>query len=357
MAKTGLESPVVEGTPESKQENPAGRDRSEEGSSDERKSILVRISSKAKAVLERAAADPKTGPTTYSRVVEALLDYYDRQGIDAQEKIMHGIDVNPLKESEDLLARLHRAEHAVVNKRYYFAIKTYRAIADQLHGLGSSEELLEVCNYRLGHCWLRLSYGLRVEALADDFDGEEPKAKSAELYQTALRALDKALSYLDELIDGRDPLMTLIKHYNMACCYSLKAQFLVESSLDPESKLRASLRDARKDLIQTQNAWENIGETWRRKNGNDSPADAEAQNSLDQLRLIYSAPDQSNASSGSAKSLDVASESSWCAELAAEDTDLVFLRWDEKWKTEFNLWQKAALQGDIGKAAKDLLEE
>src|SRR5882724_1160221 len=353
MGNTDITRSKLEGGLQSQSERTADPGSAADQPTDEKKSLMVRIDPKAKAVLERAANNEITGPATYASVIEALLDYYDKQSPDLKEKILLGMNINPLsaRESENLLARLHRAEHAVVNKRYYFAVRTYKAIAAQLHNRDSSKELLEVCNYRLGHCWLRLSYGLRVLALSDHLGREDLRTRKQSFFGTAQDALGKALEYLTLLEDDSDPLMTLIKHYNMACCYSLKAQYLVEANLEPESRFRSALRETRKDPQQTQNVWEHIGETWRGKKEVEDLVNPEAKKSLNELHTIYSLDHQSAQSS--LNKADPISERLWCVEMAAEDSDLLFMRHDTKqWKIEFDKWKTHALQDEtlIGKA-------
>jgi hypothetical protein len=335
----------------------------EEASSEKRAGIFVRISPTAKEVLENAASSSKK---TYAKVIERLLEYFGLQDSDLQDKILRGIYVNPLKDAENLVARLHRAQHAFENKRYYYAVKTYKVIADKLHGLDSSEELLEVCNYRLGHCWIRLSYTLREEALAalsSDAQMEDRKAKCAELYVVALDALDEALRYLKKVkVDG-DALTKLISHYNIACCHSLKAQYMVESSLDHELTLSADLRKATrdpKDSLAPEKAWKAIGEHWRGKEVEENRPDAEAEDALKELEKIYSTPDRASDDSESVKGSSLTSERIWLVEMANDDADLIFLRSDRKlWKPRFDQWKTTALQGDnsIVKAIKDLLKD
>src|SRR5437016_11012080 len=90
--------------------------------SEKKPGIFVRINPLAKEVLETAASGSltETGSMTYAKVIERLLEYFGKQGPDLKRNILRGIHVNPLKDSEDMVARLHRAQHAFDNGRYYY---------------------------------------------------------------------------------------------------------------------------------------------------------------------------------------------------------------------------------------------
>jgi hypothetical protein len=333
----------------------------EQESGDGKKGIFVRVSPTAKTALEKAAK----GQTTYAKVIEALLEYFGDQPPSLQEKILKRINITPVKELENLMAKMHRAQHAYENKRYYYAVKTYKEIVGELKNVDSSEELLEVCNYRLGHSWIRLSYDLRKEALS--YDGSKPDSESRyeEIYSIALRTLDRALYYLGELREEETDILTwLIKHYNMACCHSLKAQYLVESKLEAESGTRADLREALKDTQNyasaTLKVWRSFGENWRKKNGEDFAVDREAEKALGELKKMYSQPTASGDDLEPTATSNLSPERIWVVETATDDTDFIFLRTDKKvWKPRFDEWAGAALTGDnsIAKAIDDLLQE
>jgi hypothetical protein len=324
-----------------------GSDTGEEAS-EKRPGIFVRINPAAKKVLERAATGsiPETRSMPYARVIERLLEYFEKQGEDLQGKILRGIYIDPLRESEDMLARLHRAQHAFENERYYYAVQTYKVIADNLRTSGSSKELLEVCNYRLGHCWIRLSYDLRLDALSalspdldSDLSHEDRKAKCVKLFEEAGQALDAALSYLAQVNSDVDTLTKLVSHYNKACCHSLKAQYIVESKLDGKS-----LSDLRKAWESRNHQrmvelWKFIGDTWR-KNDNDPRPDNEAKEALSALQKVYSTWE------GGSNESSLSSGGSWLVGISYDDVDLFFVRSDEKYRPKFDEWRTKAHPGD-----------
>jgi hypothetical protein len=348
---------VREGSEESRHGDPTSRSQpkgvSESGAveaeaSEKRPGIFVRINPLAKEALETAASGSltETGSMTYAKVIERLLEYFGKQGPDLKRNILRGIHVNPLKDSEDMVARLHRAQHAFENGRYYYAVQTYEVIADSLKDSDSSEELLEVCHYRLGHCWIRLSYDLRVDALsalssdlASDSPQEDRKAKCAKLFSGASEALDIALHYLAQVKADGDTLTKLISHYNKACCHSLKAQYMVESKLDSDSigELRKAWEE--KDVKKMQQIWKFIGDTWR-KNDSDRRPDSQAEQALSNLERIYSINDNNS------DHTRLSSGGNWLVEISSDDWDLFFIRSDETWKPKFNEWRTSALPGD-----------
>jgi len=256
-----------------------------------------------------------------------------------------------LNKAEDLLARLNRAQHAYENKRFYYAATIYKDLAEELREHNRSKELLEYCNYRRGHCWIRLSYDLRLEALDLMKKDQQAKTKPESLYLTASRALDIAMKHLRK-VEDRDKLTSLIKHYNMACCHSLKAQYMVEPKLEPVSHARALLCEAEDNSEKILNAWKEISKTPRKSDD----ADTQAQRAIDELNEIYSQPFE--ISGEPAERLNLTSEQIWCVEMADRDSDLIFLRTDQHWKPIFDTWVTTARQSDksILNPIKDLLE-
>jgi hypothetical protein len=299
--------------------------------SEKRPSIFARIDPRAKAILEEAASG-----RTYADVIERLLAYYEKQDEDVREKILEGHDVNPLKESEKLLAQLSRGQHAYEEKRHYYAAKIYTDLVATLSSPGSSRDLLEFCKYRLGHCWIELAYVVRDEALRDDSQRKDGLT-SGNLYEIALQALDAALDPLREISDNRRDLTSLVAHYNIACCCSLKAQYMVEAKLD--SKDRDLLREG-----DTLKHWNTIGETWGMKYGKDTVVDGWAKDALKELENIHSVEDDSQGD------LD------WIVEMAKRDADLIFLRADINCEEKFNQWS-IPTDDSIANPVKQLLRE
>ncbi len=309
-----------------------------------KKGIFVRLGPESKQILEKAAEN-----RTYAEVIEKLLEFYGMQEDGLQQGILSGKIINPSKDFEDLLALTQTAQHAFENKRFYYAAKTYQAIAKNLDQAAySSNDLREVCNYRSAHCWIRISYDLRSEAL---------KKGQVRSYTIATNALETALKYLRGLRDGEDPLADLIKHYNMACCYSLQAQYEVESKLGTDAKNFRALREAEgKPSEQTADIWEGIGETWR---NNSDKADEEIVNGYairgqKELDMIY----QFASSSKSTSVSSLINERMWIVEAAKKDSDLIFMRADrDVWSPKFDDWVDKAPGSDapLADAIADLL--
>jgi hypothetical protein len=298
-----------------------------------RKPLYVQITPAAKNILEGIAEQG----VTKARVIEALLEYFTDQDKKTKEEILEGKSINPRKEYDDLLGLLNWAQHAFDNKRYILAVKLYTNIKNRFK---SSEGFMDFCNYKLGTCWIRLSYELRKEALKDP--------RNDESYPLAQQALDTAIGYTKEVkghLSG--PLSILIRHYNLACCHSLKAQYLVEARLDPQDEFTMQLRDTWQDVAATVKVWEeSIGGHWREKDKGRN-ADAEAEQALKELQEMYSvtSPEQPTNNSDKVKEDDMLLEIIWLTEAGLEDEDLIFLRFDkQKWQPEFTKWSNSVLQ-------------
>jgi hypothetical protein len=320
----------------------------QESQSDGRAAIFVRINKEAKEILDQAAKSPLTN----ANVIEALLIHYVKQNPETQEQILNKESIYPLKAYDDLLALLDWAQHAFEHGRYILAAKLYMETAIDLR---SSQGFKDFCNYKIGICWIRLSYDLRNEAL---------RTGDYECYDLALEALTRALKYTNK-VEGTlgGVLSELIKHYNLACCHSLKAQYMVEARLD-ESDVVDSLRSAGHGTEAMQDVWKEIGKNWREKyKGKGKNVDVEAQEALDELHKIYSvsAPEEELTDTDQAGSPDRLSERIWLAEAAVRDDDLTFLRFDEqKWQPEIYKWSDSVLQGgkfSIADTIRALLRE
>lgn len=320
---------------------------SESDMTEKRPGIFVRISPNTKDILELAAKG-----RTYADVIENLLEYFHGQEAGLQEKILKGQHINPLKESENLLAQLSRAQHAYEEKRYYYAVQTYTTLLTD-HA-GGSKDLLEFCKYRLGHCWISLAYDLRYEALGKLSQGPETRTE-VDLYTIALQALDAALDNLTEVTDDKGNLTSLIAHYNIACCCSLKAQYMVEAKIDRDTESnhgRLLRMVADKQWLETQDVWNTIGEDWRQKYGPDEDVVDWGNKALTELREIYSA--QSEAESNPSQG-----DTIWIVEMANRDADFIFLRADMDCKPKFKEWSTLPVARDnsIAKPVKQLLRE
>lgn len=306
---------------------------------DGRKGIFIRLGPHAKRTLDGAAAD-----RTYAEVIEKLIEYYGEQDDKIKEEILSGKLIT-LTKFEDLMALTQRAQHAFENKRYYFAAITYMAIDGKLTDSYSSKALKDLCNYRRAHCWMKLSYELRLEGL---------KTKNMDSYAAARDALQQALMWLGDLRDNGDPFIDLVKHYNMACCYSLQAQYEVESRVGSETRdFNELLEAAEKDLPETtSHIWVGIGDNWRTNKNVDSAArervDDYAAKAYDELEMIYpssTAFESPNTAQRETKASDSKLDFSllyeliWIVETAKKDSDLVFLRSDkELWQDRFKRW-------------------
>ena len=310
----------------------------QETKTDNRVAVYVKINQRAREILDAAAIAPRTRAT----VIEALLESYDKE-LDpvVRGRILSGQNPNALKEHGELLQLRSWAEHAFQNKRYVWAGRMYRILANHP---SSSEGLKNICDYRLSLCLIRLSYDVREEALAQE------RWVDKESYYVAIQTLEKAISYTRQLRDrlDRDLLLfpKLVLYYNLASCHSLKAQYMVESELDPESPEVERLHKVKKyDVEGKADVWKTIGQTWRDKQQQRN-VDSEASKALDALQEIFPLlshgktlpdPDQMD--------LDLSSERIWLVDLTLTDEDFIFLRSDKLCKGEFESWSSKALEG------------
>lgn len=328
-----------------------------EAKSDDRETVFVRISRRANEILKDAAKAHRTK----ARVIEALLENFNLiKDEELKKRILDGQLINPLEDHGKLLELRSWAEHAFENDRYVWAAGMYEILANHP---SSSEGLKNICHYKLSVCFIRLSYTVRKEALKETINKE--------VYDIALDTLDEAIYYTEKVAEklGDDLLIPrLVLHYNLASCHSLKAQYMVESELDPTSSLADGLRNAEDDSLGRtesnklkKDVWKTIGENWR-SNQEGRKIDSEAEKAFYELKKIFlpSAQEKTETDSTSARSNEQSSERIWMVDSAEDDDDFIFLRSDkQKWQPIFNSWTSLALEGrqPTAAAVRDLINK
>jgi hypothetical protein len=206
-----------------------------------------------------------------------------------------------------------------------------------------SEKFISFCNYKLGLCWMGISSESRNKALT-----QKNKANNSQGFTRALEALNTAIDYTKKMKgDLGGPLSNLIKHYNLACCYSMRAQYKVEDKIDLNEDQIAELRNAT-DFTSAKKVWEDIGKNWRNDDKR-TDIDIEAQKALKELQEIFSLSSSENSLDSIDLPInpDLLPDRIWLVEAALKDEDLIFLHTDEKkWQPEFNKWTEGALLGN-----------
>lgn len=306
---------------------------------DGRVPIFVRISQKAKSILDKAAELPIQSMTN-ARIIEALLEHLDGlQDPKKQADILMGTYGDPIKKFEDWQATLLLAQHAYDNGRFILAEQLYKTLSEDTN---RSEKFISLCNYKLGLCWMGISNELRNEALT-----KKTEAKDYERFDLALRTLNEAIDYTRKVEGNLGGLFNLIMHYNRACCYSMKAQYMVEARIDLNDAQITEMCKASNDFTAAKRVWEDIGKTWR---GEDKRRDIdfEAEKALDELKEIFPLTSSENflAPVDPDNNLDLLSDRNWLVGAALKDKDLIFLHTDKNWQPEFQKWSESALRGD-----------
>ncbi len=319
--------------------NNSGAGNEPDGNGDNRIAVYVKISQEARDILDAAA----TGSRTRGSVIEALLKSFNKQSDPSiREGILQGQNPTLLKEHGELLQLRSWAEHAFENERYFWAGGMYKRLASHP---SCTEGLKNICDYRLSLCLIRLSYDVREEALQSELDPDS--------YSLACRTLDKAISLTTKLRDRLSNNLVfpkLVLYYNLASCHSLKAQYLVESELEPNSDEVVRLCNAGKDPKEKAKVWKTIGQDWRNKQlirnvakEKEVAVDMEATKAFDDLQQII--PVFSHGKTLTDPDLILSSERVWLVDSSLKDEDLIFLRSDSQtWQTEFHNWRNGALK-------------
>src|SRR6185369_12710405 len=166
-----------------------------------------------------------------------------------------------------------------------------------------------------------------------------------------LEALDKAIDYTNKVNDKLgDTLLfpKLVLYYNLASCHSLKAQYMVESDLDPETNDIDGLYRAGQEPKEIEKVWPLIGAKWRTNRKETKIIDSEAEKAFNELKNIVPLLSHEKHLNDLdwEESSDPSSERIWLVDSTMEDEDFIFLRSDiHKWEPEFKNWYDSALQG------------
>lgn len=320
----------------------------QEAKTDDRAAVYVKISQRARDILDSAATAFSKSRAT---VIEGLLESYDKQvEPKVREGILKGQNPTALKEHGELLQLRSWAEHAFENERYFWSGRMYKMLSNHP---SCTEGMRNICDYRLSLCLIRLSYDVRREALERSVDGES--------YALALETLDKAIELtrtLRDRLSSRLLFPKLVLYYNLASCRSLKAQYLVESMLDPKSDEIDRLLKAKK-VAEKEEVWKTIGQDWRNKleirnkekeneirnldQEKATDVDSEASKAFDDLKQVF--PVLSPGTTLSDPDLGLSSERIWLVDSSLNDEDLIFLRSDkQRWQRKFEDWRNGALR-------------
>jgi hypothetical protein len=235
------------------------------------------------------------------------------------------------------------AEHAFVRPFYMWALEEY----SHLHEIVGAEDvgLKRLAHYKQSYCYGQTCLELRSELLE-----RQQWDKWDEYYEAADHCAYLSLWHSQEFerLGGLHPAVI----YNKACAFSLRAQFAVERSLGWDSEFMKKMAPAPVNpasqpgearIIPSdskalqRSIWKDLGEKWRDEIPRREIRDLEysvdrySESSLNHLHKLSEYDDNHSIKK---HIYDIA----WLYNLADEDWDLTFIRFDPKTRERFGRW-------------------
>ena len=224
--------------------------RRKRASSDATPALYVRID---KAIRDKFGdwVEEETG-LSEKQVVENLIKWFLGLSPGEQQQVIAGHSVIGVGE---LIEQLAWADHAFDRRfwdraRQEFEVLEKKAIAINASGF------VRIAQYKQAFCWLDIAIGLRNEAFEKSDTDRLAMARKALVKSTLINKRKQNQLIADEGPKQRQ----LIIAYNLACAFSLMAQFKAEFVLF--DTINSMMVDNNEETIK--NAWKDIGGQWRK---------------------------------------------------------------------------------------------
>jgi len=271
-----------------------------------------------------------TGFST-TRVVEELLTYFWSLRTDEQRRdLVKGVR---LAELDEALEQLGWADHAFGLRRWIWALEEYRSL-EQIPGRKAAG-LRRLAQYKQAFCFLDIAAELRRAGFTGQAD------RRVEYLSAAIKAIKCSIALGLRYISDTPH---RVVRFNIACGWSLAAQYEIESAIVNESTLKV-LKDAlshpdhQRRNEADEMAWKAIGVKWRTLRAKDGRV-------LHETTVADVVADRTRQAMANLRSMTEPEKVSllpkafhFLRDLADEDPDLRFLRCDSKAKPELTKWR------------------
>jgi hypothetical protein len=228
------------------------------------------------------------------------------------------------------LQRIGYGEHAFARRFYSWAYEEFSRV---LETAGSQDSGLRMfAHFKAAYCLLEIIYGIRKEALNKLKEGEITQVEWDRYYEAADHCANLALWRYKEVetLGGEHP----ISSYNRACVWSLKCTLKVERELGPEDKDMAAVAAVQGSGNSSGNPWKGVGQRWR----NNIPLERRTMVLEDVAKFTANCFAQLD--NLIAYDKDITKDKPlydivFIYELAREDSDLDFMKYDKNSMTKF----------------------
>lgn len=312
---------------------------------------------------QRGGTVKRTPDTIYARVdpevKEWLASYVERNPDLSERKIIEGLirffwrsfksdderrqvlDGKHFTEFGDLVEKLGWADHAFSTKSWTWAIEEYgevETLSDKAPGIRRLAE------YKQSYCYLDVAMDLRALAL------QKAGSERRDLFDAAKRSLLTSVVFTERYL-GEVQHRVLV--YNIACAWSLYAQYTIESLLPQEyvAKLSETLAlslpyGSQPTSRLEEEEWKKIGLEWRNLRGESGDVlGAMIESSITvcvgkAMKRLYELT--------SSKERSLPKNYQFLVNMAKYDSDTLFLRFDAGSRQSFLAWsQEEGREGSL----------
>ena len=295
------------------------------------RTLYTRVSGEDKEFLTELARKDEKWSENY--IINQLIKYV--RGLSSEEinEILTEQATGAVGTASRLMEQQAWADHAFNQKRWGWATEEYKRLAQESPQAQGSWRLAQ---YKLGFCWIEEAIALRRAAILSDSILDSWN----DYYEAAGWALRASIAYGEKYSDHRKQKLGgkegrhAVVLFNIACAWGLRAQYCVEHNLGPQSQIMSNILKSFQNGIEAPRispTETNLFQGWRKEFSSkrstqkatvERQVDLFAEKAFDALRLMGEC----------AFPLD----KTFLVRLAQkDDSDLIFLRTDEKWSEKF----------------------
>lgn len=301
--------------------------------------IYARVEDEDKAFLKELAGKEAGWSENFiiERMIHHLRDLSTANRYDDIRALLSTTGTGTFFTAGELMEGLAWGQHAFTHKRWGWAIEQYRRLEDQSNKAGALG-VWRFAQYQMAYCWLDVGLQLRQVAIQS-----KSSTNWDALYGAADWALCASIAYNER--HSQNPHLGKMNHrnphpvvvFNIACGWSLRAQYEVERNLGHESPLIIGMRQAVEAEVKAQESKReqaNSLDGWRAElaksnkrlsNFVERKASNLAGKAIDALRNLIQGD-----------STEPPTDIGFLMRLAREDSDFFVLRSDEHWCNDFN---------------------
>lgn len=254
------------------------------------------------------------------RIIESLLMYFF-ESLPSSEERRELIEGHDLPGLGKLIESLAWAEHAFARKSWTWACEEYKNLGKLA---ANSPGIVRLSTFKQSFCLLDIASELRASAISMN----EPAPMRSKLFAASCSVIKRSIKLS---VQQLEPNYHRVVDYNIACGWSLLAQYTVESHFGDE--MLSHLRECSENPNPL-GIWDESIANWRQADMNTSQLEVEVGKSAAQSMKSL------NEACRPREDKEYLTDHSFLITLAQSDPDLTFLRCDREFRTAFEGWQR-----------------